>query len=133
MNEITASSRQIAQTTGIGTDPFGQLSPPPGVAQFNAQANDGIGLLIFATQMIRIATVVAGLYILFNLITAGFDYITAGDNKAHQKVREKLTTSVLGLVIIVASYTIMGVLGLIFFGDARYFINPVICGPEGCL
>jgi hypothetical protein len=126
-----ASWGLIAQGTTT-TDPFGQLSPPPGVTGFNMASGGDIGLLSFISTLIKVGTVVAGLYVLFNVVTAGFDYITAGDNKAHQKVREKITTSLIGLVIIVASYTIMGVIGLILFGRPDYFLNPDICGPAGC-
>lgn len=111
---------------------FGTVAPPPGVEQFNQAAGGGpeaIGILIFVSVLIRLATVVAGLYVLFNFITAGFEYITAGDSKANQKVKDKLTSSFLGLVIIVASYVIIGVAGTIFFGRADYFINPTVCGP----
>lgn len=111
---------------------FGTVAAPPGVEQFNAAAGsgpEGIGILVFISVIIRFATVIAGLYVLFNFITGGFEYITAGDSKASQKVREKLTSSFLGLVIIVASYVIIGVAGTIFFGRADYFINPTICGP----
>jgi len=111
---------------------FGTVSPPPGVEQFNIATGagvEGIGILVFISVLIRLATVVAGLYVLFNFFTAGFEYITAGDGKANQKVKDKLTSSVLGLVIIVASYVIIGVAGTVFFGRGDYFIRPTICGP----
>lgn len=112
---------------------LGTVSPPPGVAAYNAQAGGGIGILLFISTLIRVGTVVAGLWVLFNFITAGFDYITSGDGKAHQKVKDKLTTSVIGLVIIVAAHVVIAILGLILFGDAAFFLNPKICGPgETC-
>lgn len=113
---------------------FGQISPPPGVTAFDNLAGGGenIGLLIFISRGITVFTIVAGLYVLFNFVTAGFSYITAGESKANQQVREKLTNSVIGLVIIVASYTVIGILSLILFGNPAYILNPEICGPTGC-
>jgi len=113
---------------------FGQIEPPPGVVLYNAAVDgtDPIGIFVFLSSMIRIGTIVAGLWVLLNLITAGFDYITAGDAKANQKVNEKITNSVLGLSIIVASHIIIAVISLLLFGRADFILNPEICGPAGC-
>lgn len=110
---------------------FGQVVPPAGVGAFDAAAGggDAIGLLVFFSTAIRIFTIVAGLFVMLNFFLAGYEYITAADSKAHQKVRERLTNSVIGLVIIVSAYTIIALISLIFFGNAGYIINPVISGP----
>ena len=64
---------------------------------------------------------------MLNFILAGFTYVTSsGDSGAIEKIGTKLTLSVVGLGIIVASYTIAAVLGLIIFGDANFIINPQI-------
>lgn len=110
-------------------DVFGTLNPPTGVAEYNATAG-GIGIILFASNMIRLATVVAGIWVLFNIISAGFIYISSSGNaQAHQQVRDKITMSVLGLIVIVSAFLIAGLLGLIFFGNAAYFLNPVLFGP----
>jgi len=114
---------------------FGTVNPPPGVAAFDAAAGGGenIGLLLFASNLIRIVTVIAGIWVLFNFIMAGFTYInSSGDSGAHKKVMEQLSMSVIGLVLIVAAYTIAALVGLLVFGDASYILNPQICGPAGC-
>lgn len=111
---------------------FGEIEAPPGVAQFNSQAakqggDNKIGLLIFISNMIKVVSIVAGVWVMFNFIIAGFTYITgAGDSGAYSKIGEKLSLSVTGLVIIVASYTIAGIISLIIFGNATYIINPQI-------
>ena len=108
---------------------FGAIEAPPGVAELNAQDESGnnIGLLIFISNMIKVVSIVAGVWVMFNFIIAGFTYITAnGDSSAYSKIGEKLSLSVSGLVLIVAAYTIAGILGLIIFGDATYIINPQI-------
>lgn len=109
---------------------FGSIEAPDGVASLNAsagEAGNNIGLLIFVSNMIKVASIVAGLWVMFNFISAGFTYITAnGDSSAYSKIGEKLSLSVSGLVLIVAAYTIAGILGLIIFGDPTYIINPKI-------
>lgn len=109
-------------------DIFGTVTPPAGAARYGEDAG---GLITFIGAGIQLFTIVAGLYVFANFLLAGYEYITAGDNKAHQKVREKLTNSVLGLVIIVGSYTLVALLSLIFFGNPGYILNPTIIGPGG--
>jgi hypothetical protein len=104
---------------------FGDIEAPPGVAELNADA-EGIGLLLFISNMIKLASIIAGVWVLFNFISAGFTYITSADSSAYSKIGEKLSMSVMGLVLIVASYTIIGIISLIIFGNPTYIINPEI-------
>lgn len=109
---------------------FGTIEAPDGVAKFNADAGEdanNIGLLLFISNVIKLISIVGGIYVLFNFVFAGFTYITAnGDSSKMAKIGEKLSLSVTGLILIVASYTIAGIIGLIIFGDATYIINPQI-------
>ncbi len=131
-------STLIAQAPGTNTgadaDLFGTLTPPAGVTAFDAAAGGGenIGLIIFISNLLQVATIIAGVWVLFQLILAGYQYITAnGDTGAHNKVKDRVTMSLLGLAIIVASYTVAGVIGLIFFGNAAFILNPQLPTPPG--
>jgi hypothetical protein len=110
----------IAQANSV----FGQISPPPGVAAYDDDVG-GIGIVRFFSVLLQIATLFAGIFVLYQFVMAGFEYIT-GDGSASSatKVREKLTSSIVGLVIIVASYAIAALIGLLVFGDATFIINP---------
>lgn len=135
---LFANSQVVLAGEGpAGEDPepttesvFGQIEAPMGVADLNEQAgaaSNNIGLMIFISNMIKLASVIAGIWVLFNFIMAGFTYITAnGDSGAYAKIGEKLALSASGLLLIVAAYTIAGILGLLIFGDATYIINPQI-------
>ncbi len=120
------SSPVMAQEDSV----FGEIEAPAGVAELNTQAGEAsnnIGLLIFVSNIIKVASIVAGIWVLFNFIFAGFTYISAnGDSGAYSKIGEKLALSATGLLLIVAAYTIAGILGLLIFGDATYIINPKI-------
>lgn len=119
----------IATLIAQASNPFGNIEAPAGVRKYDAAAG-GIGLLLFVSNLIQIATVVAGLWVMFNFITAGFTYVTSnGDSAAHGKIASKLTQSIIGLVIIVAAYGVTALAGLLFFGDAMYFLNPQIPTP----
>lgn len=123
---LFVSSDQSAAAQSV----FGPIDAPAGVAELNADeraGESGIGLLIFISNMIKVVSIVAGVWVMFNFVTAGFTYITsAGDSGAYSKIGEKLSYSVTGLLLIVASYTIAGIIGLIIFGNATYIINPEI-------
>jgi len=106
---------------------FGEIEAPAGVSELNDQSEGGVGLLLFISNIIKLISIVAGIFVLFNFVSAGFTYITAnGDSGAYSKIGEKLSLSVTGLLLIVASYTIAGIIGLIVFGDATYIISPDI-------
>jgi hypothetical protein len=109
---------------------FGNIDAPPGVDKFNQQSASGIGLILFFSNLIKLISVIAGVWTMFNFIFAGFTYITkANDSGAIEKIGDKLSLSVVGLAIIIASYTIAAVIGLILFGDAGFIINPQIPSP----
>jgi hypothetical protein len=118
-------SNQLVMAQGESV--FGPIEEPVGVAEYNDDAEGGIGLLKFISNMIKIASIVAGVWVMFNFITAGFTYVTAaGDSGAYSKIGEKLSYRVSGLLLIVASYTLAGIVSLIVFGDATYILNPEI-------
>lgn len=116
----------VTVTNAPSTDSvFGNIEAPQGVAELNIHAG-GIGLLLFISNMIKLASIIAGVWVLFNFISAGFTYITSADSSAYSKIGEKLSMSVMGLALIVASYTIIGIVSLIIFGNPTYIINPQI-------
>ena len=107
-----------------------------GVDRFNAQAATSggeIGILIFGANIVRLVTIIAGLWVFFNFIRAGYMYITGDSSNAQQEVSQLLTNSVIGILIIAGSYLLAGLVGLLLFGDAMFILQPVIYGPEGAL
>ena len=112
---------------------IGTVSPPPGVDKFNSNpgAVNNIGIVVFVSNMIKVATVIAGVWVLFNFIAAGYTYITeSGNANAATKVKDQITMSVQGLVIIVAAYTIIAVISFLLFGDAGFILNPTLPTPQ---
>ena len=56
----------------------------------------------------------AGLFLLFYLITGGFGIMTSkGDPKALEAARQKITTALIGFIIIFVSYWIVQLFGAI--------------------
>lgn len=88
------------------------------------------GLILFVTNIIRFAFVAAGIFAFVNLIIAGFQYMGAGgDSKAMSQAFGRIWGSLLGLIIIVASFALAALFGYILFGDAGFILNPKIYGP----
>ena len=84
----------------------------------------------FITNILRLLFVVAGIYALFNFIIAGYSYINAGgDSKKLDAAWSRIWQSLMGLVIIVGSFAIASLLGLLLFGRADYILNPTVFGP----
>lgn len=129
-------SALLAQGTGGDPDIFGKVSPPPGIQAYNELAGGlpgSIGIVIFFSRLLRLATIAAGLFVLLNVIVAGYIYLSSsGDANAHTKARDQIMYSGIGLILIVVSYAAAILVGAIFFGNPEFIINPTICGPEGC-
>ncbi len=90
------------------------------------------GLVFFLSNIIKLVTVGAGLFAFINLIIAGFTYISAGsDSKKTTEAWSRIYMSLIGLVVIVASYAIAGVLGMVLFGSPTAILSPTIYGPGG--
>jgi len=106
---------------------FGKIDAPTGVTAYNTASPSGIGLILFISNLIKIATIVAGIWVLFNFIMAGYIYITSeGDTAAANKVKDQVTSSVIGLVIIVGAYTLIALISYFLFGDAGFILSPKI-------
>jgi len=114
----------------VAADVFGTVAPPPGVWQYDAASPSKFGLILFLSNMIRLAALFAGLWVFANLILAGLMYVTgAGESGMPDKVKDKVLHSVIGLAIIVLSVLVIALISLLFFGDPGYILNPTITGP----
>src|SRR3989344_3184316 len=93
-------------------------------------ANTGGGLVGFLSNVLRFIAIAGGMWALFNMVLAGFQYISSGhDPKQTAVAWQKIYMSLIGLVIIVASYALAAILGFLLFGNATAILNPQIYGP----
>jgi hypothetical protein len=84
----------------------------------------------FLNNIVRLITAIAGIYAFVNFALAGFQYIqSAGNPEGVGKAWEKIYQSIIGLAIVILSYAIAAVLGLILFGNASAILTPEITGP----
>lgn len=64
------------------------------------------------STVIGVMTAVAALYFIFQFIIAGYQWISSGGEKNNlEEARNKITNSLIGLIIVVAAWIIIGVVG----------------------
>ena len=74
-------------------------------------ANGAITLEKILSQTIGVLTLVAAIYFAFQIIFAGYSFMSAnGDEKAMNTARKRLTDGVLGITIIVAAIGVVSLL-----------------------
>lgn len=114
------------QFFGSITNPLDTISPERSYGSVQE------GLPLFLGNIFKTMAVAGGLFALFNLVTAGIDYISSqGDPESITKAQSKIYMSLVGMIIIVASYSLAAIIGKILFGDYSAILAPKIYGPGG--
>lgn len=104
---------------------FGTINPPP-----TGYGSVGTGLPSFITNVITVVFAAAGLFAFFNLMIAGFSYISAGgDEKKIMAATQSINMSLIGLVVMVGAAAITGIVSFLLFGSATAILSPTITGP----
>lgn len=101
-------------------NPFGKITPP-----ITGYDTDVGGLIFFINNILRLVFIVAGLFALWKFIMAGFTFMgSEGDPKKLSQARDQILMTLVGLLVIAASFVIAAIAGVVFFGDATAIINP---------
>jgi len=88
------------------------------------------GLVGFLNNVIKLLIVVGGLFAFFNIILAGYGFMSAGDDpKAMGRAAAKIWQSLIGLLFIVGSLVLAAIFGWLLFGDVTVILRPRIYGP----
>jgi hypothetical protein len=104
---------------------FGTINPP-----VDNLPDVGTGLPNLISNVITIVFAAAGLYAFFNLMIAGFSYITAaGDEKKIMAATQSINMSLIGLVVMVAAAAVTGIVSYLLYGSATAILSPSITGP----
>ena len=92
-------------------------------------ASGGLGK--FLNNIFILITAGAGIFALFNFIMAGYNYMSAKDEKDRiEKAWAKIWQSVIGLAIVAGAFLIAALAGWILFGDPSFILKPKIYGPN---
>lgn len=134
---IVFSLLSVFLTPSVFAEPYrtpvneaiGTINPPDATKNLkeNQFANDPIPIYAFINWGLTIFTVIAGIWILFNVVFAAFEYFGGnGDPGTHQKVRQRITNSLIGFILIIMAYSITALVATMLFGDPTYFFNPTL-------
>ena len=105
------------------SDIFGNIIPPAPIA--GVSGSEGIGKLL--NLVFKSLIVVAGVYALFNLIFAGYAFMSAGDDaKKVAGAWAKIWQSLLGLAVAAGSFVLAAIFGQLIFGQWDFILNPKI-------
>ena len=116
----------ILQAFGTITNPFSKLNPSSALNS----GTSGEGLVILGNSLLKFVIVLAGLYAFWNFISAGYGFMSAGDDaKAVGKAFDKFTQSLLGLLFVAGSFVLAAIFGQLIFGDYTMLLSPRIYTP----
>lgn len=107
---------------------FGDIQAPPGVKEFNS--GDISGLQVFLNIILKFLVFGAALYALFNLVTAGYAFMSAGDDA--QKVAgawAKIWQTMLGLAFAAGAFVLAAIFGKLIFNDPDALLQLKIFTP----
>jgi hypothetical protein len=86
-----------------------------GGAALTTQASSYIALETFISQMIGLITILASIFFIFYFVIAALKWTTAGSDPGNvTKARDQMVQAVIGMLLVVASYSIIGLLGNLF-------------------
>lgn len=101
---------------------FGDITNPT-----KYTGTQGEGLFAFMSNVFKFAGIIAGIYFVFQIITAGFTYLNAaGDAKKIEAASSTIWQSIIGMVIVASAFVIAG---LVEKFTGINIINPTIYGP----
>lgn len=79
----------------------------------------------FVSAIIRFFIIVAGLFTLWQFLSGGLTYITSNGDKAKvSEASNKITMSLVGLVIIAVSFIIIAIVSQLLFGSFTAILIP---------
>lgn len=116
----TAGAKQVsADGLGCGSG-FGPIAEI--LCKKSDTETTGIQLNKVMGMIVGLMTAIAAIWFIFQFIIAGYQWIQSGGDKNNlEQARNKITNSLIGLIIVVAAWIIMGIVGKILGID---ILNP---------
>jgi large-conductance mechanosensitive channel len=103
----------------FAADVIGTINLPAGIPSKVAQTGD------YITAIIRFIIIIGGLFTLWQFLSGGLKFITSnGDKGKIQEANQQIMMSLVGLVIMAASFVIIAIFSKILFGDFTAILIP---------
>lgn len=105
-----------------GNGVFGEIGSPTALGGVESGA-----VITLLNNLLRLIFIVAGLFVLFQILIAGINYTgAAGDPQKIQNAQDRIWQSLMGLIIMIASFIAAVIIGAIFLDDPMAILNPRI-------
>lgn len=102
---VKSAQTSLGEFKPIGNSVINQGSNTPAVLT---------NLELFISQLLGLLTVVASIFFIINMMLAAVNWVTAGgDSGKIQKARDAMIQNTIGLIIVVGSYAVIGLIGSI--------------------
>jgi hypothetical protein len=112
---------QLLSNSVYAYDPVGVIALPTGVPSEISSTTTVI------SGLIRFIIVIAGIFSLWQFLTGGLAFISSGGDKGKiTEAQNKIQMSIVGLVIIAASFIIIAIISQLLFGSFTYILAPNI-------
>ncbi|MDI6727113.1 MAG: hypothetical protein QMD32_09095, partial [Smithellaceae bacterium] len=107
-------------------NPFGSVKLPGALEiKYGLEPGPAIGKLIQFT--LKGLIVVAGIYALFNLVLAGYAFMSAGeDSKKVAGAWSKITQTIIGLSVTAGAFVLAALIGQFVFGDWNFLLKKLL-------
>lgn len=100
-------------------DVIGNIDLPTGIPSKVDQTG------AYITAIIRFIIIIGGLFTLWQFLSGGLKFITSnGDKGKIQEANQQIMMSLVGLVIMAASFVIIAIFSKILFGDFTAILIP---------
>jgi len=111
------------------TNPFGAVKVPDKLNTiYGAEAGPAFGKLI--QFGLRALVVGAGIYALFNLVLAGYSFMSAGDDsKKVAGAWAQIYQTLIGLAFAAGAFVIAAIIGQLIFKNPLFLLQPSIPTP----
>lgn len=105
--------------TVYADDVVGTINVPTGIPSQVGQVSS------FISVIVRAFVIVAGLFTLWQFLSGGFTYITSGGDKSKiSEASNRITMSILGLVVVAASFVLIALISRLLFGSFTAILIP---------
>src|SRR3972149_9621283 len=95
---------------------FGQIKPPDALKNFGTVEGGAIGS--FLNLILKLLIVGGGIFALFNLVLAGYAFMSAGDDpKKMEGAWAKIWQTAMGLIFMAGAFVLAAIFGKLIFGD----------------
>lgn len=107
--KLLAAGIPLGNITGVGSLGMNSLGCTGGIACALGKLGSTISIII------GVVTVIAGLWFMVQVFSSSFQWLTSGgDKQALEGARKRLSHAIIGLLMVVLSYALVSIIGLIF-------------------